>query len=408
MAQLEGITIRNYRSLHDITLGRTYEFQKASALPRLMAIIGPIGSGKSSLMDALGFLGDCLRFGVEEACDKPHRGGFQRLRTRGQSGPIEFEIYYRQDKSARPISYSLHIDLDGNERPYVAYERLRQRRKGQKHGKPHSFLELKDGEGVAWTGESTETEEGNEREPVELPDTRRLGITTLGNLADHPRIVAFRQFLEGWYLSYFVPEAARTLPMTGAQKHLNRTGDNLANYLQFIARQHPTRLKEILHRIARKIPGIVHIGVEVQKDGRLLLNFNEQGYIDPFYQHDMSDGSLKMLAYLLLLEDPDPAPLIGIEEPENGLYHQLLEPLAREMKDYAKRSTRGSQILITTHSPFFVDALTPDEVWILKKSHQGFTTLHRASEIPSVQPLYREGIPMGSLWYSNHLSQIDR
>jgi predicted ATPase len=403
MARIEGIQIQNFRSLRNIVLGKTFENQSTEPLPRLMAFIGPNGSGKSSLMDALGFIGDCLRLGVEEACDKPHRGGFEKIRTRGQYEPIKFEIYYRQESNSRPISYSLHIDLGSDGRPFVAYERLRQRRSGQKAGWPFSFLEVTTGQGYVWAGESTATEEGSAKIEVRLEDKHRLGITTLGNLADHPRIVAFREFLEGWYLSYFVPDLARSLPMAGAQKHLDRTGENLANYVQYMSR-HTRRFNDVLERIARKIPGIKKIIPERQKDGRLLLQFNERGYIDPFYQQDMSDGTLKMLAYLLLLEDPEPSPLIGIEEPENGLHHQLLEPLAKEMKQYAS-NPGGPQIVITTHSPYFVDALVPEEVWILEKGEEGFSSAKRAADIPTVKELNEEGIPLGSLWYSNHFGR---
>lgn len=404
MARIEGISIQNYRSLKDVSIGKTFENQRNDPLPHLMAIIGPNGSGKSSLMDAFGFIGDCLSEGVEEACDKPHRGGFERLRTKGKSGPIQFEIYYRQDKNSRPISYSLSIDIDKSGRPYVASERLRQRRKGQSVGQPYSFLEVVHGLGIAWAGEATEKEEGGLKVVVKLEDPQRLGITTLGNLADHPRIVKFREFLEGWYLSYFVPELARGLPMAGAQKHLNRTGENLANYVQFMERQHGKRFNDVLQRITKKIPGIRKINFKKTDDGRLLLQFNDRGYVDPFYALDMSDGTLKMFAYLLLLEDPEPAPLIGIEEPENGLHHQLLEPLAMEMKKYTSQPG-GPQIILTTHSPNLVDALKPEEIWILEKDDKGFSTAVRAADIPTIKDLYAEGVPLGSLWYSNHFGR---
>jgi len=404
VAHLEGIRIQNFRSLKDVTLGKTFEARGADPLSKLIAIIGPNGCGKSSLLDAVGFVGDCLKLGVEEACDLPHRGGFERLRTRGQTEAIQFEIYYREDSRSRPISYSLHIDMDGHGRPFVAYERLRQRRKGQSTGQPFSFLEVKDGQGYAWAGTATEQEEGNRKIEVRLEDRRRMGITTLGNLAEHPRIVAFREFLQGWYLSYFVPDQARTLPIAGAQKHLNRTGENLANYVQYMERRHDRRFARVLERVATKIPGIQTITHKRSDDGRLLLQFNERGYSDPFYAADMSDGTLKMFAYLLLLEDPDPAPLIGIEEPENGLHHQLLEPLATEMQRYTQES-RGSQLLLTTHSPNLVDALLPNEVWILEKNTQGFSELTRAADIPGIAALHAEGIPLGSLWYSDHFGK---
>ena len=403
MAHLQGIRIRNYRTLKEVTLGQTFEHRQDNPLPKMLAVIGPNGAGKSSLMDALGFVGDCLRFGVDEACDQPHRGGFDRLRTRGQSGPIEFEIYYREEPKERPISYSLHVNQSKTGRPYVAYEQLRQGRKGQNVGQPYTFLRLENGEGTAWAGDATEEDESSERINVRLEDPQRLGITTYGNLSEHPRIVAFRRFLEGWYLSYFVPDLARTLPVLGAQKHLNRRGDNLANYLQHIEREHPKRFAEVLRTVSKKIPGIQKITHKRSDDNRLLLAFNERGYEDPFFQQDMSDGTLKMLAYLLLFEDPEPAPLVGIEEPENGLHHQLLGSLAQQMKQHTKG--RGPQLFVTTHSTHFVDALTPDEVWILAKNKEGFSEATRAADAEMVHELFEQGIPLGSLWFSNHFGR---
>lgn len=401
MAILEGIRIQNYRTLKDVTIGKTFEKQESESLPRLMAVIGANGAGKSTLLDALGYLGDCLSEGVEAASDRPHRGGFERLRTAGVSEPIKFEVRYRHSKTDRPISYSLHINLDKRGRTCVIYERLRQRRKGNSNGQPYSFLELTDGEGYVWSGNETETAEGAESASIKMSDRQVLGISSLGTLKDHPRISMFRAFLGGWYLSYFVPELARSRPMAGADAHLNRRGDNLAKYLQYIEREKPQGFKAALDLIATKLPGIESIKSERTQDGHLLLAFSAQGYSKPFYQQDMSDGSLKLLAYLLLMEDPEPAPLIGLEEPENGLHHQLLAVLAQELQSFAMK-TRGPQVLVTTHSPNFVDALTPSEVWILQKGSDGYSTMTRASDIPGVQALYDEGIPTGSLWYSNH------
>ena len=405
MPHLEGIRIRNYRALHDITIGRTFETLEYEKMSRFIAVIGPNGSGKSTLMDVFGFIRDSLRLGVEEACEHPPRRGFERLKTRGQPGPIQFELYYREETNSRPISYSLSIDQNAEGRTVVTHERLRQRRKGQKRGHPFTFLEIENGSGYAWAGEATEEVEGSERIAVKLEDTRELGITTLGNLSEHPRIVAFRQFLEGWYLSYFLPAVARDLPVAGAQKHLSQRGENLANYLQYLERHDYTRFKNVLNRISSAIPGIGIITHKKTDDGRLLIQFNDQGYMDPFYQQDMSDGTLKMLAYLLLLEDPDPFPLIGIEEPENGLHHQLLEPLATTMRRYSLEK-KGPQIIITTHSPYFVDPLHPQEVWIIEKNDHGHATMRRSFDIPLVKELYSEGIPLGSQWYSNHMGGI--
>lgn len=427
MAKIEGFRIKNFRALRVVSLGRFWNQQKLNPLSTMTAVIGKNGVGKSTLFDAFGFLADALKSGVEEACDSRGRGGFERIRAQGQKGPIEFEVYCKEYGNARPITYEIAIDIDKSGRPYVLKERLRQRRKGQKHGWPFSFLILNSGKGVVWKGdqegqqideEHTEfdllglmesikkgeaQEESKETEVVELDDTRKLGIATLGSLKQHPRIAAFRKFIEGWYLSYFTPDAARSLPLVGPQKHLNIHGDNLGNVVQFMEREHPKRFQSILNRIAEKIPGIHKIDTEKTNDGRLLLRFNDKGFQDPFYSQQMSDGTLKVFAYLLLLEDPTPPPFLCIEEPENGLYHKLLESLVIEFREHATGRKGGSQVFLTTHQPYLVDALEPAEVWILEKGADGYSVIRRASDDTIVKNMVAEGLPLGGLWYSDYL-----
>lgn len=424
MAKIEGFRIKNFKTLKDVTLGRLWNQQQDQPLTPMTAVIGKNGVGKSTLFDAFGFLADALKFGVEEACDSRERGGFEKIRAQGQKDPIEFEVYYKEDGNARPITYELSLDVDNSGRPFVLKERLRQRRKGQPRGWPFSFLILNSGKGAVWKGdqegfdeESTgfdflgfmeaiktgEKEESKETEIVELEDKRKLGIATLGALKQHPRISAFRKFIEGWYLSYFTPDAARSLPLAGPQKHLNIHGDNLGNVVQYMEREHPKQFQSVLDRISKKIPGIDKIDTEKTNDGRLLLRFNDKGFRDPFYAQQMSDGTLKVFAYLLLLEDPTPPPFLCIEEPENGLYHKLLESLACEFREHATGRKGGSQVFITTHQPYLVDALEPDEVWILEKGSDGFSTIRRASDDPIVKNMVAEGLPLGGLWYSDYL-----
>ena len=420
MAKIEGIRIANYRVLRDVTLGKLWNTPHVRPLTPMTAVIGKNGVGKSSLFDALGFLGECLGLGVEEACDARGRGGFHRIRSQGSDAPIEFEVCYREAPGAWPITYKLSIDEDGSGRPYVARERLHQF--NEEYMGTFVFLMMADGSGIAWRGEARgrqmdeNEEEGfdlatlkrlvdDESEIVELSDKRRLGIAVLGALKQHPRIASFRRFLEGWYLSYFTPDAARSLPLAGPQRHLNLHGDNLGNVVQFMEREHPRRFRSILNRITEKVPGIDRIDTEKSPDGRLLLRFNDRGFEDPFYAQQMSDGTLKIFAYLLMLEDPEPPPFVCIEEPENGLYHKLLELLAGEFRSHATGKRGASQIFVTTHQPYFVDALDPEETWVLEKKEDGFSKVTRASDDEIVKAMVAEGLPLGGLWYSDYLDR---
>jgi len=402
MSRLLGIRIKNYRALADVSLGQV-QYGKGDPLPRLVCLIGPNGSGKSTVLDAFGFVADCLLEGVEAACDKSHRGGFDRIRTQGAKGPISFELFFEAGDKSRPIVYQLSVDqVDGI--PVAVSEECRQRREGETRGKPYYFLKLNRGNGKVWAGQAVGevTKDSPNSQRVKLADLDKLGIATLGNLSEHPRIVALRTYVELWYLSYFVPNAARALPAAGAQRWLDREGANIGNVLQYFKRQHPKQFDAILKRLAKAVPGLTKITPEESKDKRLLLKFDEQGYADPFFQSSMSDGTLKMLAYAVLLEDPSPRPFIGIEEPENGLYVRLVERLASHFSQKVGDVAHSTQMLVTTHSPYFVDTLRPEQVWIVRKTESGRSELSRAADVPQVLSMHENGIPLGSLWYSNH------
>lgn len=409
MALIEGFRIQNYRVLRDIAMGRIgtdSKLKNMTPLTPMTTVIGKNGVGKSSIFDAFGFLSDCMQTDIETACNSRNRGGFDKLISQNKdSNSITMTIYYRESKNDRPITYEISIGKGGKKGlPIVLSERLRQRAKGKSWGQPRSFLYLRRGKGSVWVGdESLEGDEASRRD-VEF-DQHKLAIVSLAEqFTENPRIAMFKKFIQDWYLSYFSPDSARTIPQAGVQKHLNLHGDNIGNVVQYLERTHPIIFKRILADISKKIPGIGTI--EPYRDpinNNLYLLFKDKGFTKPFTQQQMSDGTLKMFCYMLLLQDPEPPSFICIEEPENGLYHKLLETLAREFRKHATGRKGSSQVFITTHQPYFVDALSPDEVWILEKGEDGFSTIRRASDDKIVRAMVNEGLPLGGLWYSDYL-----
>jgi predicted ATPase len=138
-------------------------------------------------------------------------------------------------------------------------------------------------------------------------------------------------------------------------------------------------------------------------DGRLLLMIKDAPFDNPILARYASDGTLKMLAYLLLLYDPTPPPFIGIEEPENFLHPRLLYGLAEECRAAAERG----QLLVTTHSPFFINALRPEEVRVLYRDNNGYTQTIIAAEIQGVDEFMKEGALLGHLWLEGHFGVGD-
>lgn len=405
MGKILGFKIQNYGSLKNIRMGQLFTDRKSEPLDNLVAIIGPSGNGKSTLADAFGFISDCLETDVESACDANNRGGFTQLVSQGTDPEpeIHFELYYRETSNSRPITYELTIGLDGIGRPCVKEERLRQRVK--KTGWPLSFLYLVNGKGYAFEGTDGGQDDNGTitgtKVDVELSDTRKLGIVTYGAMKQYTRIEKFLSFLRSWYLCYFTPDSARQAMNAAPTPYLNRNGSNLNNVAQYMYRENPSGFKKILSDIQTKIPNITRIEPVKMQNGQMVLEFYQKGFKRPFFSQRMSDGTLKLFAYYLLMHEKNPRQLVFIEEPENGLYHQYLGDLALEMARYAGNGF-SKQIFVTTHSPFFVNALLPKQVWVLDKGEDGFSMAKRASDYNYVKDLIDAGATVGDLWNSKY------
>ena len=409
MGKIEGIKIQNYGVLKDIVLGKTRTHQNVRALGNLVAVIGPSGNGKSTLADAFGFIADCLEMGGEAACDANNRGGFEKLISQGATAPILFELYYRESSNTRPITYELEIDSDKMGRPYVKRERLRQRVKS--YGWPRSFMYLQDGIGYAFEGndDGGQNDDGSiigKKVEIQLADIRRPGIVTLGAMKQYDRIEKFLSFLKSWYLCYFSPDAARKLQTAAPQAYLDRIGSNINNVAQYMYWENRKDFEKILQEIQSKLPGIEKIEPQKFENGQMMLRFYEKGFERPFYSQRMSDGTLKLFAYYLLLHEKNPRQLVFIEEPENGLYHHYLGELAEEMKTNVGNGF-SKQLFVTTHSPFFVNSLGPDDVWVLEKNKDGYSNIRRASDYAFVKELAEEGVAVGDMWYSKYFENTE-
>jgi predicted ATPase len=145
----------------------------------------------------------------------------------------------------------------------------------------------------------------------------------------------------------------------------------------------------------KRIPGVTKIEAKTNEEGGILLKFQDGHFKDPFASRYVSDGTIKMFAYLVMLADPNPHMLLCIEEPENQLYPRLLEILAEEFKEYA---AVGGQVFISTHSPDLVNALEPGELFFIKKQDSGYSEIKSIGENDLISRLYSAGDKLGYLW----------
>lgn len=386
-ARIEYLRVENYRALKAIEL---------KGLTPLTALLGPNGSGKSTVFDVFSFLAECFQYGLRHAWDR--RGRARELRTRGASGPVVFELRYREQPRLPVITYHLAID-EGSRGPIVTEEWLQWRRGSQ--GKPFKFLDYREGQGRAVSGEMPDIQDRRIEIPLRSSDL--IAVNTLGQFADHPRVAALREFITDWYVSYLSIDETRTQPEAGPQEKLSRTGANLANVIQYLKEQHPERLDKIFAQLRQRVPRLERVDAEPMPDGRLLLQIKDAPFDQPVLARFASDGTLKMLAYLVVLYDPIPPQFIGIEEPENFLHPRLLPELAEECQAASERT----QLLVTTHSPFFLNALRPEEVRVLYRDEQGYAQTVRAADIPGIPEFMAAGGALGHLWMEGHLGVGD-
>jgi len=386
-ARIEYLLVKNYRALASIEL---------KEITPLTVLLGPNGSGKSTIFDVFSFLSECFQFNLRHAWDR--RGRAREIKTRGQTGPVVIEIKYRERPRDPLITYHLSID-EGARGPVVREEWLQWRR-GQ-WGKPFRFLDYKEGQGRAISGDMPDEQDRRVEIPLRSPDL--IAVNTLGQFADHPRVAALREFITDWYVSYLSIDDARGQPEAGPQERLSKTGDNLANVLQYLKEQHPEQLERIFQSLRQRVPRLERVIADPMPDGRLLVQIKDAPFEEPILARFASDGTLKMLAYLIVLNDPDPPQFIGVEEPENFLHPRLLQGLAEECRASAARS----QLLVTTHSPYFLNGLRPQEVRVLYRDEHGHTQAARLSDNERVRAFIANGALLGDLWMEQYFGVGD-
>lgn len=395
--KIESIRLKNFKTFKNVTI---------RDIPPMCVVVGANGSGKSTLFDVFGFLRDSLTDNVQIALSK--RGGFKEVRTRDEDGAIEIELDFRfhmttKTTDKKPLAtYILAINEKGGQ-VIIEREELRYRRGS--HGQPWKFLAFHNGEGEAVTNEFDDVDDESKlkRHKHALAEPSSLAIKVLAQLKNYPAVMALGQMIENWHVSDFHISSARSLPDAGYAEHLSREGENLALVTQYLFEHKRDVFDNILKKMAERVPGISKVEAKTSEEGRVLLRFQDGAFKDPFLARYVSDGTIKMFAYLVLLYDPTPHPLLCVEEPENQLYPKLLYELAEEFDAYA---SRGGQVFISTHSPDFLNAVELDSVfWLVKED--GVTHVKRAKDDEQIAAFMAEGDQMGYLWKQGLLGGAD-
>ncbi len=334
---LEGLAVHNFGLLRDVAIGTAAA--DGAPLSPLQMFIGGNASGKSTLLGALHAAALLACEGVSAGLSLAFPGGVAEHRTKGASGPLRIELFMRLAGRARRFGLSISQ------------------------------------EGVS------ETLDG-----AALPPGERLGLAS----AD-PQLYAFLQQMV--LLTLSPDQMRRGAP--GSHAHVSCTGHNLAGVLAYLQGDEQETARRVIARYREKLPWLR--GVQTREEnGRLHLLFQDE-YGEAAGSR-ASAGQLRLLCYLLLLEDPTPPPLTMIEEPESGLYPRHLELLGHEWRE---RAAAGAQYLITTHAPELLAGVGPQDVYLLRRMPGG-STATRLCDIPAVSALFEQGIGLPEMWRSDY------
>ncbi|WP_162550216.1 AAA family ATPase [Hymenobacter nivis] len=397
--RLTYLRIKNYRALRDV------EFRD---LTPLSVFIGPNGSGKSTVLKALAFLAEAVSGNLEKAWESEDR--FKGMLTRGINDDIVFELEFQELLTKKTIFYSLIVrELNG--KIFVVKEILAER---DKLGR----LDLTFIYELINLQTQTSNFKVTSRESVKKTTTKNpfgVGIGTHISGSSHGKsesqidflssiesplknqAAAFIAFIISYRYVHLTDDHLKGYSDKGPRERLSANGDNLPNVLYYLHLKHPEVLAKITAQMRRWVPALADIVPEITSDERLLLRFKDTPFEKPLPAQYMSDGTMRLAALLTLLYEPDATGLLGIEEPENELHPQLLTRLAEELI----KATETRQLLVATHSPALLNALEPEQVWILHRGPDGYTQATRTADIPHVKEMVEDGSPLGYLWTSN-------
>jgi predicted ATPase len=398
---LDQIHIRNYKSLRDVTLD----------LRAFNVLIGPNNAGKSNVFDCLQFLSDLARYQQGEPVHS--RGGFSSIVWNGEiKNSIGIEIsghepsFPDQDGDRYRFKYEMYL-AGGPTHFQISSEQFRVQDVLSEAG-PMSSVE-KD-LSAARPGARFLLEFPVEQYQVRVndpsgkkiwenrpPSSLSLCLASFDDPARFPWLGGFALQVKNWAFYNFVPSLMENALQVRKDLRLLERGENFGAVLHSHRAEFGSNFREIEEWLQRAMPEISELLSGLTEQGQTYAQIKEKGLKVRIPSWAMSDGTVRFLAHLLVAFGASPPPLVCFEEPENYIHPHLLELLAHVLK---KASTR-SQILLTTHSPYLLNFLEPEDIIIVEK-RQAATEASRP-EYPGAIKEALKTLGLGEMWYAGSL-----
>jgi predicted ATPase len=410
---LTGFWIRNYKSLRQVGIGSCFskfvfvnlekEENEKDIHPHdlgpVTLLTGANGTGKSTTIDAFSFISDTYRYGVDVACLK--RGGFDAIYSQGSKGPIAFGFQYQQKGEADTVTYAVSVYRTKNKVPFIESEVLAYQRGDE--SLPILFLQNGAEKSIRYLAPD-ERLSNAEYTKIEFTDHNHLGLAALASHPKYPVLASLRFLFENWTLCHFTPDPAR-----GLDKSLPRRcqeslrGISLSGLVRYITKRYKNNLRPLFLRVAKAIPNVESILLDDTDPDKPLLAFQLTDRDNPVPITHLSAAVVRLFTYTLLLEEEEPAPVVMIEEPENGLDRTHRNKILETLHHFAAAARPdSSQTFLTTHHPAIANGLHPSQVWVFEKDRDGFTAVERASDSIMFPSTESQDDPQ---WFSTHFDE---
>jgi predicted ATPase len=361
---IQKFKIKNYKSLRNVEID----------LNKFNVLIGPNASGKSNLLDCLAFISEIAQGRVDEGISK--RGGYEHVVFGGERRNIELSIKFPLDN--KPSEYFISISDKGIDKENltigkeVVIDRELDKFKILMNDKKYR-------EGSYGRDSSLIYGYGNKR----FKDEYFLTFKTKG-------------YLSSWKSYNFITSQMRKIYPAQRKLVLDGNGGNLAQVLVSLHNECPKMFDRIENMLKQGIPQIEELLTPLTPDGKTYVAIREKGFDSPFDYYQVSDGILKLLAYITAISPIEPK-LICFEEPENFIHPRLFELLVEILKKSEK------QIILSTHSPYLLDWIEPENVIVVEKKEKE-TIMRKIEDTSKLKEHLGEiGLSLGEYWYGNGL-----
>jgi predicted ATPase len=353
---IKKLKIKNYKSLKDVEL----------ELKKFNVLIGPNASGKSNLLDCLAFVSELTTDNVYR--DLETRGGYERVIFGGGKEKIEISFEFVLDDKASEFFISLSGSGIVEEDLSIEGEKIIER----PLGKMAKML-------------------------VSAPSGTVYVKSEIGNwdsaIKEYPEI---RDYLTAWRSYNFMTSEMRRKDSAKKNLILEKTGRSLAQVLLSLHNERPKTFDKIEEILTQAIPQIDELLTPLTEEGNTYIAVREKGFDSPFDYFQVSDGTLKLLAYITAIAIEE-ANVVCFEEPENFIHPRLFELLVEVLKKSDK------QIILSTHSPYLVDFVEPEDVIIVEKKDKETVTSRIVDGVKLKERLAELGLALGEYWYGGGL-----